>query len=69
MELPLERAMRIQEALKPLGYAVHGFTEDGLVTVVLRPGWTFPYRKSSDIPGEIGDVGVKEPDNGLQSAK
>jgi hypothetical protein len=54
MTLPLEKAMEIQKALKPLGYAVHGYrnsrcSENGLVTIDLFPGETFPFRKDSDI--------------------
>jgi hypothetical protein len=65
MNMPIEEAVRIQKALKPLGYMVHGYRDDrvsenGLVTVDLRPGGTFPFRESPNVPCEVGDVGVDE---------
>jgi hypothetical protein len=38
---PMERAMEIQEALKPLGYVVHGYTDENCgntVVIYLRRG-------------------------------
>jgi hypothetical protein len=74
MKLPLEEAMRIQEALKPFGYVVYGYrdsecTENNLVAIDLHYGGAFPFRKSPNVPGEVGDIGLNESDNGLQCAE
>jgi hypothetical protein len=71
---PVNEAMKIQEAFKPLGYMVHGYrdgwvTKSRLVTVELRTDGARPYRKRLDYPGDICDVGVNEPDNGLHGAE
>jgi hypothetical protein len=63
IKFPLEEAMKIQEALNPLGYMVHGFKDEwgsgnGLITIELRAGGTFPYRKSFD--GKLTMDGVPD---------
>jgi hypothetical protein len=65
MDLPVYEAVRIQEVLRPLGYAVSGYQAGPVVTVELLPGRTLPYRKSPDYPVGIADVGMNEPDNSL----
>jgi hypothetical protein len=74
MILPIEEAIKIQDALKPLGYMVHGFrdgrcSESGLVTIELRPGGAFPFRKDMNITTEIGDVGFNEPDDSFKGTE
>jgi hypothetical protein len=64
MMLPLEKAMEIQKALKPLGYAVHGYRDsrcsgNGLVTIDLRPEGTFPFRKDPNILPDKEDESEK----------
>jgi hypothetical protein len=65
MDLPVYEAVRIQEVLRPLGYAVCGYHAGSVVTVELLPGRTLPYRESPDYPGGIAGVGMNEPDNSL----
>jgi hypothetical protein len=70
MDLPIDDAIAIQEALKPLGYAVCGYHAGSVVTIELLPGRTLPYRESPDYPGGIADVGTNEqPDNGLHGTE
>ncbi|MDR1219685.1 MAG: hypothetical protein LBK73_08770 [Treponema sp.] len=70
-ELPLEGAMKIQEALLPLGYMVLGYDESskfGIATIHL--GIYDPtFRKSPNNPSEISNVGMDEPDNGLHGTE
>lgn len=67
IELPLEEAMRIQEALKPLGYAIHGFRDwvsgEGLVLYLGSNQPLLPYTppiKEESIPRTLSMDEISE---------
>ena len=53
--MPIVEILRIQEALKPLGYAISGFSMSGDITVNLKPFY-FPVVRRSMVNSLIKEV-------------
>ena len=73
--LPLEEINKLQEAVKPLGYTIHGFNNNlcsasGALELYLHRTGGYVIREGSAVPGEVGKAGVvHNPNDGLQCAK
>jgi len=74
-EFPLKEILKIQEALKPLGYMIDGFRDgkcsDYGLLLYLTPGGCLPFRKDTAIPAGVNNIAgvAHNPDNGFHGSK